>query len=90
MPIRFFEVWSLVLELKGELFWSSERRALRWRVSVEPSLEVDFGAQSGELCVWRVHVESSLEVDFGAHSGELCVWRVRSLSGAQSGELDDL
>ena len=29
MPIRFFEVWSLALELKGELFWSSERGALR-------------------------------------------------------------
>ena len=28
VPIRFFEVWSLVLELKGELFWSSERGAL--------------------------------------------------------------
>ena len=71
VPIRFFEVWSLVLELKGELFWSSERGALRWRGFVEPSLEVNFGAHSGELCVWRRSVEPSLEVDFGAHSGEL-------------------
>ena len=76
--------------------FSVERALYRFLNGTEDedsSLEVDFGAQSGELCVWRVSLRPSSEVDFRAQSGELCVWGVSlepSLEvnfRAQSGEL---